>query len=198
MPKSQSLRSLKIKNSAYAQSLGQAAVVTQQGDHYVIHPLTDDPKFPKGRFSFKREGLEDSSRPDLNLAKLRDVTPGLTAIVTQDGHQIRDKAFERQVMSVGPDGKKTPIGEPMPVTRPAFHADTLQQHYAGQREAFGPGLGNIKDKEQFLKQYKLNLRDTAFNALNTSEQEAKQKQRLRPFKVEVQHLLRNEYSKGNP
>jgi hypothetical protein len=45
--------------TAYTQSLEQAAVVTEQGDQYVIHPLTDDPKFPKGRFSFRRKGLEN-------------------------------------------------------------------------------------------------------------------------------------------
>lgn len=45
--------------TAYTQSLEQAAVVTEQGDQYVIPPLTDDSKFPKGRFSFRRKGLEN-------------------------------------------------------------------------------------------------------------------------------------------
>jgi hypothetical protein len=56
--------------TAYAQSLGQAAVVTRQGDHYVINPLINDPHFPKGRFSFKRESLSSES-------SLREVVGGL-------------------------------------------------------------------------------------------------------------------------
>jgi hypothetical protein len=164
--------------AAYAQSLGQAAVVTKQGDHYVINPLTDDPKFPKGRFSFRRDGLEDQRYPDLGIAKLRDVTPGLSAIITQDGYQIRQQEFVNQPMALGTDGKPTPRGEPYYTNEPAFYADTLGRNYAGQREAFGPGLSNIKDKEQFLRQYKLNLRDTALSALKTSEQEARQKQQM--------------------
>jgi hypothetical protein len=164
--------------AAYAQSLGQAAVVTKQGDHYVINPLTDDPKFPKGRFSFRREGLEDQKYPDLGIAKLRDLTPGLSAIVTQDGYQIRQQEFVNQPMALGTDGKPTPRGKPYNTNEPAFYADTLGLNYAGQREAFGPGLSNIKDKEQFLRQYKLNLRDTALSALKTSEREARQKQQM--------------------
>jgi hypothetical protein len=164
--------------TAYAQSLGQAAVVTQQGNRYVINPLTDDPKYPKGRFSFRREGLEDPTRPDLNIAKLRDVTPGLSAIVTQDGYQITDQSFQRQMMSISPDGKKTPMGEPRDITLPAFETQSIGMQFAGQREAYGVGLSNIKDKEQFLKQYKLSLRGTALGLLDTSAKEAKQKQAL--------------------
>jgi hypothetical protein len=142
------------------------------------HPLSDDPKLSKGRFSFKREGLEQTDPNHLGIAKLRDINLGSNIIVTQDGYQIREQEFQTQRTLINSDGTQTPIGNPRYSSKPAFYTDSMGANFAGQREVFGPGLINIKDKEQFLKQYKLNLRNTAFSALNTSEQEAKQKQRL--------------------
>jgi hypothetical protein len=150
----------------------------------IIHnsyPLTDDPKFPKGRFSFKREGLELPDQLDphhLGIANLRDVTPGLSAIVTQDGYPITEHLVSVQKRAKGPDGKIINVGTPDIELRPAFRADRLEANFAGQREAYGMGLGNIKDKDQFLKQYKRSMRDTALSLLNTSAEEAKQKQAL--------------------
>jgi hypothetical protein len=137
--------------TAYAQSLGQAAVITNQNHQFVINPLTDDPHFPKGRFSFKRDSLSSPSN-------LRDVTGGLQAIVTQDGYRLRPKGISSEMAF--DDGQD------------------VSENYRGQREAFGPGLRNLKTKDQFLHQYERSMRDTAFTTLNTSEHEAQQKRQL--------------------
>jgi hypothetical protein len=138
--------------TAYAQSLGQAAVITNQHNRFVINPLTDDPNFPNGRFSFKRESLSSPA------SRLRNLAGGLWAIVTQDGYRLR------------PQG----LGSDM-----AFDdGQDLSQNYRGQREAFGPGLRDLKTKDRFLGQYERSMRDTAFTTLNVSEHEAQQKKQL--------------------
>jgi hypothetical protein len=63
--------------TAYDQSLGQAAAITNQSNRFVVNPLTDDLDFPKGRFNFKRESLSSQS-------SLRDVVGGLWAMATID------------------------------------------------------------------------------------------------------------------
>ena len=145
-----------------------------RGEQYIIHPLTDDPKYPKGRFSFRREGLQEESAPQ--IANLRDVTPGLAAIVTQDGYEIGTRKDRTNFYAPGPDGKLK--ANPVSITRLGFDTAGIQQNFAGQREAFGDGLSNIKDKDQFLQQYHRSLRETALGVLNNSEHEAREKQHL--------------------
>jgi hypothetical protein len=71
------------------------------------------------------------------------------------------------------------LDKPCNLTRMRFYEEQdLSKQYAGQQEAFGPGLSNIKDKEQFLRQYNRSMQDTALSLLSTSQQEAKQKQAI--------------------
>jgi hypothetical protein len=155
--------------TAYASSLKRPSVVTQQGNQYVIHPLSDNNAFfPEGhptfRFTFTRKNLQNSDNPQ--SANLQNITPGVKAIVTSDGYQVRPQASSKDPAQKGANGTQMQF----------YDEKDLAKQYAGQQEAFGPGLSNIKDKKQFLRQYNLSMRNTAFSLLSASEQEAKQKQ----------------------
>jgi hypothetical protein len=163
--------------TAYARSLGQPAVVINEGNTTIAVYLINQSSFGTPYTTMGRGGHSGIAHfpfkgravfPDItNPTEQTNVTAtysGVEAIVTEDGYQLRPGTSGMMMSELAQGEDQQAI------------AQNLQRTYAGHREAFGEGLQDIKDKDQFLKQYNLALRDTAFNLLAASELEAKQKQ----------------------
>jgi hypothetical protein len=167
--------------TAYARSLGQPATVIDEGNNaitvYTIDPASFEQTRPiaAGRggaytgviqtpFTGSAVQLDDQS----DQTNVKSTNGAMQAIITEDGFQLRPGESGGMYLA---DFAQQQGQDQQGV------AKELQQNYAGQRKAFGDGLQDIKDKDQFLKQYNLSLRDTAFNLLRASELEAQQKQK---------------------
>jgi hypothetical protein len=152
--------------TAYARSLGKSTTIIDEGNNTIAIYQADLKIFQ----SAATGGGMPLKGPMVLLDKNTDQTnvkstnSAVQAIITQDGYQLSPGESEMRLadFAQGQDQKSIAL--------------SLQKSYASHRKAFGDGLKDIKDKDQFLKQYNLSLRDTAFHLLSASELDAKQKQ----------------------
>jgi hypothetical protein len=165
--------------TAYARSLGQPATVINEGNNAIAVYTIDPASFkqtvgmstgkagavtgaPQAPFT----GSAVQSDHESDQTNVKSTNGAVQAIITQDGFQLRP----------GESGMYLADFAQRQGQDPQAIAKTLQQTYAGQRRAFGDGLQGITDKDQFLKQYNLGLRDTALSSLSASALDAQQRQ----------------------
>jgi Domain of unknown function (DUF4157) len=138
----------------YARSLGKAALVYQENNLYVVH-LGKKVGFD-GFFSEKEFTADSVAKDAAGNTTWTRKKSNVLAVITEDG----------AVMRPDTDGK-LPLRE-----SPGLESDPFGSH----QDVFGTGLSEIKDKDKFLRQFELAMRDTAFLMLEASEKEAKAKQ----------------------
>jgi hypothetical protein len=152
--------------TAYARSLGKSTTIIDEGNNSIAVYRADLKVFQSAATGGGMPLNSSMVLPNKNSdqTNVKSTNSSVQAIITQDGYQLRPGETEMRLadFAQGQDQKSVAL--------------SLQNSYASHRKAFGNGLQDIKDKDQFLKQYNLSLRDTAFHLLSASELDAKQKQ----------------------
>ncbi len=153
--------------TAYARSLGKSTTIIDEGNNTIAVYRADLKVFQSaatgGGMPLNASMVLPNKTSD--QTNVKSTNSAVQAIITQDGYQLRPGETDGMRLADFAQGKDQ-----------KSVALSLQNSYASHRKAFGDGLKDIKDKDQFLKQYNLSLRDTAFHLLSASELDAKQKQ----------------------
>jgi hypothetical protein len=153
--------------TAYARSLGKSTTIIDEGNDTIAVYQADLKVFQSAATGGGMPLKSTMVLPDKNTdqTNVKSTNSAVQAIITQDGYQLSPGESEMRLadFAQGQDQKSLAL--------------SLQKSYASHRKAFGNGLQDIKDKDQFLKQYNLSLRDTAFHLLSASELDAKEKQK---------------------
>jgi hypothetical protein len=142
--------------TAYARGLAKAAAIFQEDDVYVVYPVSYSAVF----YSFTYEGTRQYR--DENMSDVQG-EPGALAFATEDGALILPHEYQ---------GQTNPKWWMDQQDRVDPDSDPFDAH----KEAFGEGLAEIADKDKFLSQFELAMKDVALQTLARSEAEAKTKQ----------------------
>jgi hypothetical protein len=143
--------------SAYARGIGCASALFEEDGFFVVYLITNAPGFD---FSSTR------IQYGLNISNVR-ATPGVLALITVDG------------IPITPNYKRTSEGYEPNYDVYLTQTDRLGEQtdpFQGHIEAFGLGLDGITNKEKFLRQFELAMRDTALVMLDHSQNEANAKE----------------------
>ena len=148
------------KASAFGASIAPAAVFQEDSKFVVYHmKYTALHSFTYDNAKINTDGTD---------CDMRAVTP-VAAIITEDGVPILPHQLK------GEDGKpKDDYNSPMEAK------DTLkpgEDPFAAHKDVFGQGLGSVTDRDAFVKQFEVAMRDAAISALDRSQRDAEQKQK---------------------
>jgi len=145
---------------AFGTSLGGPAAIFKEDQSYVAYSI----KYTAlHSFTFTNAKINYSG----NDCDIQPVQP-FAVLLTEDGVAI----YPHQLK--GADGKATDDYNSPPEAQD--HADPNSDPFSARKEVFGEGLERVTDREPFLHQFEMTMRDTVFTLLDRSEADAKQKQ----------------------
>jgi hypothetical protein len=144
--------------SAFARGQGRAGAIFEEDQVYILYPVSSSSGFDVGGTRINYSG---------SISNVRGVG-GVLLLITEDGVAIAPK-YARTNSGYEPNYGTWMEQQDSP--------GVTSNPFVGHVEAFGKGLAGITDKEAFLRQFELAMRDTALVMLDNSENEAHAKHR---------------------